>query len=163
LPPLPCGEDNALVGLMRDGGARLRHCPEVSVFVSARRDGRVSGGMATEMERRARAAAGEPYLLPEAAHWEKLGLRRAGLAKAFALPEAEREAACAALGLGAGDLAAVLAAGCPNAIAFVERADRLIETRAASAEVCDLDQALADLDAIAARIAGEEAAARVAA
>jgi hypothetical protein len=114
--------------------------------------------MATEMERRARAADGAAYLLPEAAHWEALVLRRAGLARAFALPEAERGAACAELGLGAGDLAAVLAAGCPNAIAFVERADRLLETRAAPAPVCDLDRALADLDAIAARIAGQDAA-----
>lgn len=152
LPPLPCGEDNALVGLMRDGGARLRHCPDVHVLVSARREGRVSGGMATEMERRARAAAGEAYLLPEAAHWEKLVRRRAGLRRAYDLPEAEREAACAALGLGGGDLAAVLASGCPNAIAFVERADRLIETRSAPAPVCDLDRALTDLAALAKRI-----------
>lgn len=152
LPPLPCGEDNALVGLMRDGGARLRHCPDVHVLVSARRKGRVAGGMATEMERRARAVAGEGYLLPEAAHWERLVLRRAALRRAYGLPEEEREAACAALGLGGGDLAAVLASGCPNAIAFVERADRLIETRSAPAPVCDLDQALVDLAALAERI-----------
>ncbi len=152
LPPLPCGEDNALVGLMRDGGARLRHCPEVSVLVSARRDGRVSGGMATEMERRARAADGEAYLLPEAAFWEALVLRRAALRRAFTLPDAEREAACAEIGLGAGDLAAVLATGCPNVIAFVERADRLIGTRTPPAPVCDIDTALEDLASLAAEI-----------
>jgi len=149
LPPLPCGEDNALVGLMRDGGARLRHCPKVSVLVSARREGRVAGGMATEMERRARAAGGEPYRLPEAAHWRRVVERRAALRRAYALPDAEREAACADLGLGPGDLAAVLATGCPNDIAFVERAHRLIETRSTPAPLCDLDTALADLDALA--------------
>lgn len=163
LPPLPCGEDNALVGLMRDGGARLRHCPEVSVVVSARRDGRVPGGMATEMERRARAAAGEAYLLPEAAHWERLVRRRAALRRAYSLPEAEREAACGELGLGPGDLAAVLATGCPNAIAFVERADRLIETRSLPATLCDLDKALVDLAALAKRIERRHGAARRAA
>ena len=152
LPPLPCGEDNALVGLMRDGGARLRHCPDIHVLVSARRDGRVAGGMATEMERRARAVSGEAYLLPEAGFWEQLVLRRAALRRAYDLPEGEREEACAALGLGSGDLAAVLATGCPNAIAFVERADRLIGTRSAPAPVCDIDIALKDLADIAARI-----------
>jgi hypothetical protein len=150
LPPLPCGEDNALVGLMREAGARLRHCPGVSVAVSARREGRVAGGMATEMERRARAAAGEPYLLPEAAHWRTLVLRRAALRRAFELSGEAREAACAALGLEAADRATVLAQECPNAIAFVERADRTLESRAAPAAVCDIDTALAELDALAA-------------
>lgn len=152
LPPLPCGEDNALVGLMRDSGARLRHCPDVHVRVSARREGRVAGGMATEMERRARAVAGEGYLLPEAAFWETLVRRRAALRRAYGLPDAERTDACAALGLDGGDLATVLAAGCPNAIAFVERADRLIGTRSPPAPVCDIDRALADLASLAERI-----------
>ncbi|MCJ2014012.1 glycosyltransferase [Methylobacterium sp. J-076] len=163
LPPLPCGEDNALVGLMRDGGARLRHCPDVTVLVSARRDGRVAGGMATEMERRARVAAGEAYLLPEATFWEALVRRRAALRRAYGLPEAEREAACATLGLGAGDLAAVLATGCPNAIAFVERADRLMATRSEPAPVCDLDDALAALAALADTIESRGGEAREAA
>lgn len=158
LPPLPCGEDNALVGLMRDGGARLRHCPRVSVRVSARRDGRVAGGMATEMARRARAAEGEPYLLPEAVHWQRVVERRAALRRAFDLPEAAREAACADLGLGPGDLNAVLATGCPNDIAFVERAHRLLETRSAPAILCDIDQALVDLDALAQDLARRPAA-----
>ncbi len=158
LPPLPCGEDNALVGLMRDRGARLRHCPQVSVFVSARRDGRVTGGMATEMERRARAAAGEPYRLPEAAHWHRVVLRRADLRRAFALSDDARAERCAAHGLGPNDLAAILAGGCPNAFAFVERADRLIEAGADPAAACDIDRAIADLDALAARLAGGTAA-----
>lgn len=150
LPPLPCGEDNALVGRLRDAGARLRHCPDVRVTVSARHQGRVSGGMASEMLRRARVLAGETdYLLPEAAHWQALILRRAALRRAFPLGTAARAAACLRLGLSAEDLAAVLERGCPNDIAFVERADRVLEAGAPMARECALDRALADLDALA--------------
>jgi GT2 family glycosyltransferase len=147
LPPLPCGEDNALVGLLRAQGARLRHCPDVQVMVSSRHEGRVSGGMATEMARRARVLGGEAYRLPEAAHWQALILRRAELRRAFRLPPPQRAAACARLGLDADDLASV--GPCPNDIAFVERADRILESRAAPARECALDQALVDLDALA--------------
>ena len=147
LPPLPCGEDNALVGLLRAHGARLRHCPDVRVTVSARHQGRVSGGMATEMARRTRVLEGEAYLLPEAAHWQALILRRAALRRTFRLQPAARAAACAQLGLDADDLASVGA--CPNDIAFVERADRILESRSPPARECPLDRALADLDALA--------------
>ncbi|QGY01022.1 glycosyltransferase [Methylobacterium mesophilicum SR1.6/6] len=147
LPALPCGEDNALVGLLRANGARLRHCPDVQVMVSARRQGRVSGGMATEMARRARVLGGEAYALPEAAHWQALILRRAALRRAFHLAPAARAAACARLGLGAEDLASV--GGCTNDIAFVEGADRILESRSPPARECPLDQALADLDTLA--------------
>jgi len=147
LPPLPCGEDNALVGLLRAHGARLRHCPDVRVLVSARYQGRVSGGMATEMARRARVLKGEAYLLPEAAHWQALIRRRAALRRAFHLQPPARAAACARLGLGPDDLAATGA--CPNDIAFVERADRILESRSPPARECPLDRALADLDALA--------------
>ena len=149
LPPLPCGEDNALVGLMREGGARLRHCPDVQVMVSARHQGRVAGGMATEMVRRDRVLTGEAYRLPEAAHWRDLLLRRASLKRAFHLEPAARAAACQHLGLDAGDLAAIVGAGCPNDIAFVERADRLLGSRDPPARESDLDTALADLAALA--------------
>ncbi|MEL6060715.1 MULTISPECIES: glycosyltransferase [unclassified Methylobacterium] len=147
LPPLPCGEDNALVGLLRAHGARLRHCPDVRVMVSARHQGRVSGGMATEMARRARVLEGEAYLLPEAAHWQALILRRAALRRAFHLPPPAHVTACARLGLGTDDLAVL--GPCPNDIAFVERADRILESRSPPARECPLDQALADLDALA--------------
>lgn len=147
LPPLPCGEDNALVGLLRARGARLRHCPDVRVMVSSRHQGRVSGGMATEMARRGRVIGGEAYLLPEAAHWQALILRRAALRRAFHLAPPARAAACARLGLGPDDLAAI--GECPNDIAFVERADRILESRSPPARECPLDQALADLDALA--------------
>lgn len=147
LPPLPCGEDNALVGLLRARGARLRHCPDVRVMVSSRHTGRVSGGMATEMARRARVLDGEPYLLPEAAHWRALVLRRAALRRAFHLAGPARAEACARLGLGAAELAAL--GDCPNDIAFVERADPILESRSPPARTCPLDRALADLDALA--------------
>lgn len=147
LPALPCGEDNALVGLLRANGARLRHCPEVHVLVSSRHQGRVSGGMATEMLRRARVLHGEAYLLPEAAHWQALILRRAALRRAFHLDPEARVAACGRLGLAPEDLDSVGA--CPNDIAFVERADRILESRSAPARECALDQAVADLDALA--------------
>ena len=140
LPPLPCGEDNALVGRLREHGARLRHCPEVRVMVSARHQGRVAGGMATEMLRRASVQAGEAaYRLPEPAHWRGLILRRAALRRAFRLDEAARAAACARLGLGAEDLASVLVPGCPNDIAFVERAARILDARSPPARDCALD------------------------
>lgn len=149
LPPLPCGEDNALVVRLRGHGARLRHCPDVRVMVSARHQGRVSGGMATEMLRRAQVRAGEAvYRLPEAAHWRALILRRAALRRAFPLGATARAAACARMGLSAEDLAAVLDRGCPNDIAFVERADRVLDARAPPARECPLDRALADLDAL---------------
>ncbi|MCJ2133721.1 glycosyltransferase [Methylobacterium sp. J-026] len=147
LPPLPCGEDNALVGLLRAHGARLRHCPDVRVMVSARHQGRVSGGMATEMARRARVLDGEAYLLPEAAHWQALILRRAALRQAYRLTGSAWVAACRQLGLGDDDLDALQ--NYPNDIAFVERADRILESRAAPARECPLDRALADLDALA--------------
>ncbi|MCJ2095994.1 glycosyltransferase [Methylobacterium sp. J-072] len=147
LPPLPCGEDNAFVSLLRESGARLRHCPDVRVMVSTRHQGRVSGGMATEMARRARVLAGEPYLLPEAAHWQALVLRRAALRRAFHLAGPARAEACARLGLSADALAALR--DCPNDIAFVERADRILESRSPPAQECPLDRALADLDALA--------------
>ncbi|MCJ2052159.1 glycosyltransferase [Methylobacterium sp. J-070] len=147
LPPLPCGEDNALVGLLRAHGARLRHCPDVHVMVSTRHQGRVDGGMASEMARRARVLGGEAYLLPEAGHWQALILRRAALRRVFHLPSPARAAACARLGLGADDLAAV--GDCPNDIAFVERADRILDSRSPPARECPLDQALADLDTLA--------------
>lgn len=149
LPPLPHGEDNALVGRLREYGARLRHCPDVRVMVSSRHQGRVSGGMATEMLRRAELLSSEAvYRLPEAAHWQALILRRATLRRAFHLGATARASACVRLGLGAEDLASVLNRDCPNDIAFVERADRVLDARCPPARECPLDQALADLDTL---------------
>lgn len=124
--PLPGG---ACAGLVPPSGAGL------------------GGGMATEMLRRARVLHGEAYLLPEAAHWQALILRRAALRRAFHLDPEARVAACGRLGLAPEDLDSVGA--CPNDIAFVERADRILESRSAPARECALDQAVADLDALA--------------
>ena len=73
--------------------------------------------------------------------------RRAALRRAFHLDPEARVAACGRLGLAPEDLASVGA--CPNDIAFVERADRILESRSAPARECALDQAVADLDALA--------------
>lgn len=154
LPALPCGEDNALVARLTRQGARLRHCPAVEVHVSARREGRVSGGMATEMARREDAvASGGPYELPEAAHWLALVERRAALRRAWRRGEAARRAACLGFDLAAEAIAeveAAIAAGtCPNDIAYVERVHALLEDAAPPARFVALDVALADLERIA--------------
>lgn len=154
LPALPCGEDNALVARLIRQGARLRHCPSVAVHVSARREGRVSGGMATEMARREDAvASGGPYELPEAAHWLVLIERRAALRQAWRRGEPARRAACRDVGLAPEAVAAVetaIADGtCPNDIAYVERVHALLEAAAPPARFVDLDAALADLERIA--------------
>ena len=150
LPALPCGEDNALVARLTRAGARLRHCPRVLVHVSDRRQGRVSGGMATEMARRAEAvAAGGAYELPEAALWHGLVARRAALRRAWRQGEAARARACRLLGLDEADLAAIEAEPIPNDIAFVERAQARLEARAEPARFVPLDAAIADLEALA--------------
>lgn len=153
LPVLACGEDNALVGNLQRIGARLRHCPRVEVHASARREGRVSGGMATEMERRAEAVRdGKPYQLPAAGHWESLILRRAALRRAWRGEGETRAAAFARLGLDAEDLASIGPESCPNDIAFVERASQRVEARMPEAVFVDLDRAIADLEALAHRL-----------
>nr|WP_245930750.1 glycosyltransferase [Methylobacterium radiodurans] len=154
LPALPCGEDNALVARLTRQGARLRHCPAVAVHVSARREGRVSGGMATEMARRADAvASGGSYELPEAAHWLALIERRAALRQVWRRGEAARRAACLGFGLPAeavAEIEAAVAGGtCLNDIAYVERVHALLEAAAEPARFVPLDAAVADLERIA--------------
>ncbi|WP_082359280.1 glycosyltransferase family 2 protein [Bosea sp. AAP35] len=68
VPLLPTGEDRALVAAAVMAGGRLRHAPEVWTRVSARRDGRAAGGMATAMS--ALEARGAP-MLPAFAHWRQ--------------------------------------------------------------------------------------------
>ena len=157
LPALSRGEDNALVGAVQRAGGRLRHCPDVSVLVSARTAGRAEGGMATEMLRRARVVReGEAYRLPVAAHWERIILRRAALRRAYR--EGDAPAALLGLGLDAEDLAAVDCAACPNDIAFVERAHARLEARDGPAAECGLDEAVAALDARVAALRRDRAA-----
>ena len=143
LPPLPRGEDNALVARVRAAGGRLRHCPSVRVLVSDRAAGRAEGGMAVEMVRRAEAIrTGAPYRLPTAAHWQAVIARRAALRRSWHA-RGDRTAAWAALGLTAGDLAAVGPETCPNDIAFVERAAPCLDAAAGPAPETELDAALA--------------------
>lgn len=154
LPALPCGEDNALVARLTRRGARLRHCPAVEVHVSARREGRVSGGMATEMARREDAvASGSSYQLPEATHWLALIERRAALRRAWRRGEAARRATCLGFGLSAEAVAVIEAeiadGACPNDIAYVERVHALLEDAAVPARFVDLDLAVTDLERIA--------------
>ncbi len=146
LPAIPRGEDNALVAAVQRAGGRLRHCPAVSVRVSARTAGRAEGGMAVEMLRRARVVqGGEAYRLPTAAFWRDHVARRARLRRLWC----EGRAAEALTGLSAQDRAAILT-DCPNDIAFVERTLARLAPNDPPAPECPLDRALTDLDALAA-------------
>ncbi|MCJ2033079.1 glycosyltransferase [Methylobacterium sp. J-068] len=148
LPMLPCGEDNALVSRVRWHGGRVRHCPHVSILVSDRGIGRVQGGMATEMVRRARVAAGtEAYRLPSARHWRSLIERRRAIAATLTDP-AGPEAALRALGLSPADIAAVAPTHCPNAIALVERVEARVGEGIPEAVAVPLEEALAGLHAM---------------
>ena len=102
--------------------------------------------MAREMVRRAAVARGRAaYRLPAPAHWHALIARRAALRRAWreAAGGAERLAAVEALGLTAADLVAIAPETCPNDLAFVERASRCLEARAAEPPLMELDAALA--------------------
>lgn len=144
LPPLRQGEDNALVRIVREAGGRLRHCPHVTVLVSDRPDGRAEGGMAVEMVRRAEAARRpDGYELPAPSHWTSLVRRRARLRAAWRDGAAEAEWLLGDLGLASSDVARIDPAGCPNDIAFVERASGLLEARDPAPPGLPLGQALA--------------------
>ncbi len=145
LPALPRGEDNALVRRVGEAGGRLRHCPAVSVRVSDRADGRAEGGMAVEMARRARVAPRpDAYLLPEPSHWAAQVGRRAALRTAWRAGPAAATLALDALGLPPEAVAGIDPAGCPNDIAFVERASRHLGERDLPARLVPLDRALAE-------------------
>lgn len=151
LPPLPHGEDNALVARVQEAGGRLRHCPRVHVRVSDRAVGRAEGGMASEMVRRQAVVRGaSTYSLPAPAHWQELLLRRAGLRQVWTAGEAQAETALLSLGLTAPQIVTI-ASGCPNDIAFVERTMRVLGARAPAAPHSLLDEALAGFDALLGR------------
>lgn len=70
VPPIPCGEDRALVIAAVAAGARLVHPISVWTRVSARTDGRAAGGMATAMASLADTiAAGDEPRVAAFAHW----------------------------------------------------------------------------------------------
>ncbi|GJE56857.1 hypothetical protein EKPJFOCH_3367 [Methylobacterium thuringiense] len=157
LPALRRGEDNALVGRVQEQGGRLRHCPAVSVHVSDRAHGRAEGGMAVEMIRRlAVAGGGDAYRLPSPAHWCALIQRRAALRRLWPEIAVAGGWSCVAeeIGLDHEDRSAIAPETCPNAIAFVERASRWLDARAAPAVLQDLEPALAEFDVLL----GEDAA-----
>lgn len=148
LPVLACGEDNALVARVRWHGGRVRHCPNVSIGVSDRGTGRVTGGMATEMLRRARVVEGlESYDLPSAAHWRALIERRRRLGQCFAHP-AGIVPALRNLGIAESDLAAIDLDACPNAIGLIERVEAQVGEGIPLAVSIPLDEALAGLHAM---------------
>ncbi len=161
LPALACGEDNALVARVRRAGGRVRHCPAVHIAVSDRAAGRVEGGMATEMLRRARIAEGQgSYRLPPAAHWRALIERRRDWRLAW---DSAAGWPAALRGLGVDDaviaaMAAEIAAEpCPNAIAFVERLAERIGEPGPEPEAQPLDTVLADLEALRRRLQARHA------
>ncbi|WP_243841223.1 glycosyltransferase family A protein [Novosphingobium sp. PhB55] len=70
VPPIPTGEDRALVAAAIGSGGRLAHPLDVFTYVSARRDGRAAGGMSLEMERMfANVASGRRPMAPSLDHW----------------------------------------------------------------------------------------------
>ena len=56
VPPIPSGEDRALIAALRRVDAAVRHAPEVHVTVSGRTMGRSKGGMADTIRRRLQQA-----------------------------------------------------------------------------------------------------------
>ena len=125
VPPIPTGEDIALVAAVERQGGRVRHDPDVWTAVSVREDGRAAGGMAAEMRRRRLLAeTGEPQLVPNAGYWQAALRRRRALRLAFAADPG-------------------LAQGCVNHIAYVARTEATLpalpirqqETGAATATV----------------------------
>ncbi|MBJ6121708.1 glycosyltransferase [Sphingomonas mollis] len=79
VPPIPLGEDRALVENGIAAGGRLAHPISVWTRTSSRRQGRATGGMATEMKRlEALALVGLPPLLPSFDQWrQRAAWRRA--------------------------------------------------------------------------------------
>ena len=70
VPPIPTGEDRALVAAALAQGRRLAHPQDVWTRVSPRQAGRASGGMAEDMRRlQSDAADGRAPVAPAFEHW----------------------------------------------------------------------------------------------
>lgn len=146
LPALRCGEDNALVSRIRSLGGRVRHSPDVRIVVSPRLQGRVEGGMASEMTRRAGiVGAGTGYALPSATYWLGLMRQRAVLREAWRQFESVGAGAFGRVDLTAADLAAIDVPSCTNDIAFVERAMLRLGRPATDEDLIDVDTVNADI------------------
>ena len=111
VPPVPSGEDRALVSALRRIDARIRHAPEVHVTVSGRIEGRAEGGMADTIRRR--LVQPDEFLderLEPAGACARRALCRASLRRAFNAPDQEIASLAGALQLRQSTLAHLLRA-----------------------------------------------------
>lgn len=111
VPPIPSGEDRALIAALRRVDARIRHAPEVHVMVSGRIEGRSEGGMADTIRRRLSQA--DTFIddrLEPAADCARRARCRAALRRAYDDPMADTQPLAALLQIDADLLARHLAA-----------------------------------------------------
>ncbi|MGO4170403.1 glycosyltransferase [Novosphingobium sp. YAF33] len=88
VPLLPTGEDRELVRAAVAQGGRLAHPPDVFTFVSPRREGRATGGMAAAMDNLfALASKGEVPRAPSFRHWHE---RAAWRRRLRSMPQGQR-------------------------------------------------------------------------
>ncbi|WP_419808916.1 glycosyltransferase [Sphingomonas sp.] len=138
--PLPAGEDARLLDDAARAGFRVRHDPAMAVETSARRIGRVPGGLATSLD--ALAANGLPRVQhPAAAAWQ---YARHALARAM-FARGDWAAVGQAVGLSADHVLGV-ARDCPNAEAFAMRIVPAAPDAARLVPLAEAERALAALE-----------------
>ncbi len=107
IPPVPSGEDRALIAALRRVDARVRHAPEVHVVVSGRIVGRADGGMADTIRRRMhRPDDTLDDRLEPAADCARRASLRAALRRAYVRPGSDLAGLADEFGLPADRLAA---------------------------------------------------------